>query len=426
MSVGFGSPLTSANTNGAFVSRTQDTTMVGKLDNTNATDSTATTNGALHLAGGLGVEKKAHINQVFIDSLGGNRALVTDASKEVIESVTTDVELSYVSGATSSLQPQIDSKANDSDVVHNTGNESVAGVKTFTDDMIADQDLTVNGDFTVNGTTTTVNTATLDVTDTNITVNNTGNDASSEGAGLTVDRTGTQGSLVYANALASRFKAGDLGSESEIITAGTNQTISGNKTSSGKLNLNGELNLGETIDTATTGAAAVLPSLTPAIRITNASLVSISNVDDVSFGKLVLVTNNTGNPVVITNDSGGTAIKRIVTGTGADFNLLDNASVILSYNSNLSRWMISGGSGAGSSNVNTEFRTISGPEEAAKIVVLAYTPTIAGNVLVDIISGGAQEFAVDYTVVGDEFRWNGYALDGILAAGDKIRFHYQY
>jgi len=144
MSVGFGSPLTSANTNGAFVSRTQDTTMVGKLDNTNATDSTATTNGALHLAGGLGVEKKAHINQIFIDSLGGNRALVTDVSNEVTESITTDIEIAYVAGVTSSIQAQIDSKANDSDVVHNTGNESVAGVKTFTNNMIANADLTVN------------------------------------------------------------------------------------------------------------------------------------------------------------------------------------------------------------------------------------------------------------------------------------------
>lgn len=80
---------------------------------------------------------------------------------------------------------------------------------------------------------------------------------------------------------------------------------------------------------------------------------------------------------------------------------------------------------APSGTERVEFRTISAGEESAKIIVLNYTPAAPGNVLVDIIGGGgAQEFGVDYTVVGDEFRWNGYALDGILSAGDKIRFHY--
>lgn len=43
----------------------------------------------------------------------------------------TTTELNYVDGATSPLQTQIDSKANDADVVHDTGNETVAGIKTF-------------------------------------------------------------------------------------------------------------------------------------------------------------------------------------------------------------------------------------------------------------------------------------------------------
>jgi len=72
----------------------------------------------------------------------------------------------------------------------------------------------------------------------------------------------------------------------------------------------------------------------------------------------------------------------------------------------------------------TEFRTISGAEAAAKKVILAYTPADPGGVLVDVIGGSAQEFNVDYTVVADEFRWNGYALDGVLSSGDKLRFFY--
>lgn len=77
-----------------------------------------------------------------------------------------------------------------------------------------------------------------------------------------------------------------------------------------------------------------------------------------------------------------------------------------------------------SGTLHTEFRTLTSGEAAAKIVVLANTPSSPGLVLVDIISGCAQEFNVDYTIVTNEFRWSGYALDGVLTTGDRIRFHY--
>lgn len=90
-------------------------------------------------------------------------------------------------------------------------------------------DLTVSGDLTVNGDTTTVNTATLDVEDANITINNGGSDATSEGAGITVERTGTDGSLVYEDALTSKFKIGADGSEVEVADVSSTQTFT-NKT----------------------------------------------------------------------------------------------------------------------------------------------------------------------------------------------------
>lgn len=88
-----------------------------------------------------------------------------------------------------------------------------------------DGDATVTGDLTVDGTTTTINTATLDVEDTNVTVNSGGNDASSEGAGITVERTGTDGSVVYEDALTSKFKIGAVGSEVEVVTISGAQAI---------------------------------------------------------------------------------------------------------------------------------------------------------------------------------------------------------
>lgn len=83
----------------------------------------------------------------------------------------------------------------------------------------------IPGNLQVQGTTTQVDTTNMNVKDQNILINDGGNDASAEGAGLTVERTGTNGSLVYEDALASKFKGGALGSESEFITATHVQTV---------------------------------------------------------------------------------------------------------------------------------------------------------------------------------------------------------
>lgn len=97
----------------------------------------------------------------------------------------------------------------------------------------------VTGDLTVNGTTTTVSSTTLDVADANITVNKGGTVSSANSAvsGITVDTDTTDGRLGYDSTLASRFKAGDSGSESEIMTVGTTQTVSGAKTFSAAVNV---------------------------------------------------------------------------------------------------------------------------------------------------------------------------------------------
>jgi len=108
-------------------------------------------------------------------------------------------------------------------------NSSFSGDKTFNDDVV------VQGNFQVNGTTTYVNTTDLEVTDKNITVNKAGNDASSEGAGLTVDRTTTDGSLIYKDASATKWAAGSLGSEVDLVGTTSTQTLT-NKTIDGSLN----------------------------------------------------------------------------------------------------------------------------------------------------------------------------------------------
>lgn len=68
----------------------------------------------------------------IVDSnLTANRALVSNGNGKVAVSEVTATELGYLDGVTSNVQTQLDEKALDSNVVHKTGNESIAGSKTF-------------------------------------------------------------------------------------------------------------------------------------------------------------------------------------------------------------------------------------------------------------------------------------------------------
>lgn len=61
----------------------------------------------------------------------------TAAELNILDGATlTTTELNYVDGVTSSIQTQLDAKAADSAVVHDTGDETIAGVKTFSSDPI--------------------------------------------------------------------------------------------------------------------------------------------------------------------------------------------------------------------------------------------------------------------------------------------------
>ena len=70
--------------------------------------------------------------------------VITDANGAIDSSSTiSTTELGYLNNVTSNIQDQLDAKAADSSVVHNTGNESISGVKTFSDGISVS---TVSGD----------------------------------------------------------------------------------------------------------------------------------------------------------------------------------------------------------------------------------------------------------------------------------------
>jgi len=91
----------------------------------------------------------------------------------------------------------------------------------------ASDNVTIPGDLTVNGTLTSINSTNLEVTDQNITLNNGGNDASSIGAGITIERTTNNGSILFDDTATSKFKVGYAGSEIEIVDLSSSQTITG-------------------------------------------------------------------------------------------------------------------------------------------------------------------------------------------------------
>lgn len=93
-------------------------------------------------------------------------------------------------------------------------------------------DVTISGDLTVNGTTTSVNSNTLDVTDSNITVNNGGDQSSADlnDAGFTVEMSDATDAVIgYDSTTTSKFKVGEIGSTEEILTTNHTQDIT-NKT----------------------------------------------------------------------------------------------------------------------------------------------------------------------------------------------------
>jgi hypothetical protein len=125
--------------------------------------------------GGLTMASNINLNSNQINNLPAP-AQASDATNKTYVDGT-----SYITGGDG-----IDNNSStievDSTVVRTTGTQTIAGAKTFSDNII------LSGDLTVSGTTTTINTATLLLEDNIITLNAGTSGAPSENGGITVDR----------------------------------------------------------------------------------------------------------------------------------------------------------------------------------------------------------------------------------------------
>lgn len=137
--------------------------------------------------------------------------------------------------------------------VVSTSAQTFAGDKTFSGNVIIQQDLTVNG------TNTIVNTTNLDVEDANITINKNGTQSSADlaDAGLTVEMSDATDVIIgYDSTLSSRWKAGDVGSEVELANVSSTQTLT-NKTIDADNNTISNLEHGAEVDNPVSGVHGV-------------------------------------------------------------------------------------------------------------------------------------------------------------------------
>lgn len=100
-----------------------------------------------------------------------------------------------------------------------------------------------------------------------------------------------------------------------------------------------------------TGSNADLASTpTPFVRLTNASLVSVESIVAGGDGQTVTLTNATGNPILILDETGGTPANRIKTGQSKPITLGTDGSITLIYDATTARWRVVAGPGASSGN----------------------------------------------------------------------------
>lgn len=321
-----GLPVNSAVTHAEFMSRTENTSTTGIVDFNNATDSTASTNGSVHVVGGAGIEKSLNVG--INASVGGELT------------VSGETTLNDTLNASTILSPLIQADQIDSPV----GNISIVNADTLNltnalsvPSITVTNDAIVGGNLTVNGTTTTVNSTNLNVTDKNILINNGGNDATSEGAGLTVDRTVTDGSLIYKDASSTKWAAGAIGAEVDLVGTTSTQTLT-NKTISGSnntitniaaANLTGSVSIANG-GTGQTTQAAAFDALSP--LTTKGDLVVNDGTNDIRLpvgtNNFVLTADSTqASGVKWAASSGGAASKTVgafITSGGSVFNESEN------------------------------------------------------------------------------------------------------
>lgn len=176
------------------------------------------------------------------------------------------------------------------------------------------------------------------------------------------------------------------------------QTFAGVKTFFNDLILNARLYFTTVADSTTTGASATMPMPSKsAVRVTNASLTSITGISGGTDGAYLIAINLTGGDVTLINET-GTAANQISTGTGADFEWKNKAAIVLYYEGNSQKWYLAGGGGSSvQAFQETPTGTVNGTNDT---FTLSTTPNSAEGVLVTV--DGIVRPETEWSLVGND------------------------
>ncbi len=248
-------------------------------------------------------------------------------------------------------------------------------------------DLTTDGDVSVGGDLDVVN---------SITVNSGGDQSSADDtAGITVEMSdATDAKIIYDKDVTSKFKAGEAGSESEIIVATGSQTLD-SKTL-------------EFLNTSSASAAISSAELTATkglMLITSGE----NTLDTITYGSVdtgthLTVLNTEGADIVVTNDD------NIITGTGTNYKLKNTAAATFVYNG--TAWVLSGGAGGGGlelSSISTATTAVMGTHYLTDTTSAAFTVTLPA---------GEEGAIIRFTDATS--KWNVNALTLTPASGETI------
>lgn len=133
-------------------------------------------------------------------------------------------------------------------------------------------------------------------------------------------------------------------SQRGVVNTST-QSFGGNKTFVGDLTAAARVMGASSTDSSTTGSNAAVPAPgTLVLELTNASLASIGTVTGGGSTQVIILINSTGNSVRILNNVGAAGI---LTGVNSDTDFADTAAMTLVYMPVINRWYVSSGAGTG-------------------------------------------------------------------------------
>lgn len=176
------------------------------------------------------------------------------------------------------------------------------------------------------------------------------------------------------------------------------QSFSGVKTWIGNQIFQAILRFDTQTDNSTTGSNADLPAPAKGVlRITNASLASVQRVLTMANEQVALLVNKTGVNVTLINNFGA---EGFLTGTGNDFIMLPDSTVLLVKDSVSSRVMIVGGGGGGSGGGVAFVQTISANTSLTNNSLyprrLVLIDATAGNVTVTLPAAAAGTIGTEW------------------------------